>query len=164
MILGNPAQFAVMFEIVNEWNIDSSFNNGILIFSVDWKVYPQNEIINATLNFEIPNLKEYMSNICEDKQLFELPKYEAFIKIYNLRFLEDWDVDEDYRFDISPVAFSDNNCLIFAVSNGSMVRVLATSNLEYIKAESRYDLKNIEISEAYITIEEWNEILLKLAI
>lgn len=76
----------------------------------------------------------------------------------------DWDMDEDYRFDISPVAFSDNNCLIFAVSNGSMVRVLATSNLEYIKAESRYDLKNIEISEAYITIEEWNEILLKLAI
>ena len=164
MILGNPAQFAVMFEIVNEWNIDSSFNNGILIFYVDWKVYPQNEIINATLNFEIPNLKECMSNICEDKQLFELPKYEAFIKIYNLRFPEDWDVDEDYRFDISPVAFSDNNCLIFAVSNGSMVRVLATSNLEYIKAESRYDLKNIEISEAYITIEEWNEILLKLAI
>lgn len=91
-------------------------------------------------------------------------EYEAFIKIYNLRFPEDWDVDEDYRFDISPVAFSDNNCLIFAVSNGSMVRVLATSNLEYIKAESRYGLKNIEISEAYITIEEWNEILLKLAI
>lgn len=109
MILGNPAQFAVMFEIVNEWNIDSSFNNGILIFSVDWKVYPQNEIINATLNFEIPNLKECMSNICEDKQLFELPKHEAFIKIYNLRFPEDWDVDEDYRFDISPVDFSDNN-------------------------------------------------------
>ena len=53
-------------------------------------------------------------------------EYEAFIKIYNLRFPEDWDVDEDYRFDISPVAFSDNNCLIFAVSNGSMVRVLAT--------------------------------------
>ena len=26
------------------------------------------------------------------------------------------------------------------------------------------DLKNIEISEVYITIEEWNEILLKLAI
>ena len=67
-------------------------------------------------------------------------EYEAFIKIYNLRFPEDWDMDEDYRFDISPVAFSDNNCLIFAVSNGSMVRVLATSNLEYIKAESRYDL------------------------
>lgn len=63
MILGNPAQFAVMFEIVNEWNIDSSFNDDILIFSVDWKVYPQNEIINATLNFEIPNLKECMSNI-----------------------------------------------------------------------------------------------------
>ena len=30
-------------------------------------------------------------------------EYEAFIKIYNLRFPEDLDMDEDYRFDISPV-------------------------------------------------------------
>ena len=30
-------------------------------------------------------------------------EYEASIKIYNLRFPEDWDVDEDYRFDILPV-------------------------------------------------------------
>lgn len=164
MILGDPARFAVIFEIVNKWNIDSSFNNGILMFSIDWKVYPRNEIINATLNFEIPNLKKCMSNICVDEQIFGLPKYEAFIKIYNLRFPEDWNVDEDYRFDISPVIFSDNNCLIFAVSNGSMVRVLATSNLEYVKAESRYNLKNIEVSDTYITIEEWNEILLRLTI
>ena len=57
MILGEPARFAVIFEIVDEWNADSSLNNGILMFSVDWKVYPGNEIINAKLNFEIPNLK-----------------------------------------------------------------------------------------------------------
>ena len=107
----------------------------------------------------------------DKKKAFDsiLPNAEAFIKIYNLRFPEDWNVDEDYRFDISPVVFSDNNCLIFAVSNGSMVRVLAASNLEYIKAESRYNLKNIisyfcKVSETYITIEAWNEIVLKLAI
>ena len=69
-----------------------------------------------------------------------------------------------YTDDISPEVFSDNNCLIFAVSNGSMIRILATSNLEYIKPESRYNLKNIEVSETYITIEEWNEILMKLTI
>ena len=135
MILGEPARFAVIFEIVDEWNVDSSFNNGILMFSVDWKVYPGNEIINATLNFEIPNLKECMSNIGVNEQIFGLPPNEAFITIYNLRFPEDWDVDEDCRFDISPEVFSDNNCLIFAVSNGSMIRILATSNLEYIKPE-----------------------------
>ena len=37
---------------------------------------------------------------CSVKFRFEC---EAFIKIYNLPFPEDWDVDEDYRFDISPV-------------------------------------------------------------
>ena len=105
-----------------------------------------------------------MSNIGVNEQIFGLPPNEAFITIYNLRFPEDWDVDEDCRFDISPEVFSDNNCLIFAVSNGSMIRILATSNLEYIKPESRYNLKNIEVSETYITIEEWNEILMKLTI
>ena len=164
MILGDPAQFAIMFEIVNKWNIDSSFSNGILTFFINGKIYPKGEAINVTLNFEIPNMKRNMSNICVDAQIFELPKYEAFIKIYSLRFPDDWDIAEDYRFDISPIAFSDNNCLIFAVSNGNMVRVLATSNLEYIVAESKYDLENIEIGETYITIDEWNDILSKLAI
>lgn len=164
MIIGEPAKFAVIFEIVREWNIDSSFNNGILIFSVDYKIYPGNDIVNATLNYEIPNLKDCMSKIGVDEQLFELPQEEAFTKLYDLRFPEDWDNDEDYRFDISPAIFSDNNCLVFAVSNGMKVRVLATSNLEYIKTESRHNLKNIEISETYISIEEWNEILLKLDI
>lgn len=107
---------------------------------------------------------QLMSNIGVNEQIFGLPPNEAFITIYNLRFPEDWDVDEDCRFDISPEVFSDNNCLIFAVSNGSMIRILATSNLEYIKPESRYNLKNIEVSETYITIEEWNEILMKLTI
>ena len=164
MILGEPAKFAIVFDVVKEWNTDSSFNNGVLMISVDWKVYPGNEIVNATLNFEIPNLKDCMSNIGVDEQLFELPKDEAFTKMYDLRFPEDWDVDEDYRFDISPEIISDNDCLIFAVSNGMQVRVLAATNLEYIKTESRFNLKNIEISETYISIEEWNEILSKLDI
>ncbi len=163
MVLGDPDRFAVIFEIVDEWNIDSSFNNGILMFSVDGKVYPRNEIMNATLNFELPNLKRCMSDICVNEQIFGLSKYEAFINIYNLRFPKDRDVDGDYRYDISPVVFSDNNCLVFAVSNGDMMRVLAASDLEYIKAESRHDLKNIEVNETYITIVKWNEILLKLS-
>ena len=44
-----------------------------------------------------------------------------------------------------------------------MLRLFLTSNEQKKKKDNKY-LKNIEISEAYITIEEWNEILLKLAI
>ncbi|MBQ8603797.1 MAG: hypothetical protein IJ410_03000 [Oscillospiraceae bacterium] len=75
-----------------------------------------------------------------------------------------WNVDADYRFDISPLSFSDDHCLVFAVSNGKQVRILAASDLEYIKAESRYNLDNIKISETYISIAEFNEILSKLSV
>lgn len=30
MILGNPDKFAIIMEVVSEWNMDQSFNNGIL--------------------------------------------------------------------------------------------------------------------------------------
>ena len=82
--------------------------------------------------------------------------------MYNLRFPEDCNIEENYNFDISPASCSDNNCLIFAVSNGMQVRILASSDLEYIITESRYNLENIDISEVFISIEEWNEILSKL--
>lgn len=164
MILGNPDKLAIIIEVVSDWNIDQSFNNGVLIFSVDGKAYPSNEIVNATLNSEIPHLKDCMSNVGIDERLFNLPKDEAFTKMYNLRFPEDWSIDADYRFDISPLSFSDKNCLIFAVSDGKQVRILVVSDLEYIKAESKYNLNNIEIGEIYISMAEFNEILLKLSV
>lgn len=162
MILGNPDKFAIIIEVVSDWNIDQSFNNGVLIFSVDGKLYPGDEIVNATLNSELPHLKDCMSNVGIDERLFNLSKDEAFSEMYNLYSTEDWNVDADYCFDISPLSFTDDDCLIFAVSNGTETRILAASELKYIKAESRYSLDNIEISEAYVSVVEFNEILSKL--
>ena len=162
MILGNPDKFAIIIEVVSDWNIDQSFNNGVLIFSVDGKAYPSNNIVNATLNSELPHLKDCMSNIGIDERLFNLSKDEAFSEMYNMYSTEDWNVDADYCFDISPLSFADDDCLIFAVSNGAEIRILAASELKYIKAESRYSLNNIEISEAYVSVVEFNEILSKL--
>ena len=162
MILGNPDKFAIIMEVVSDWNIDQSFNNGVLIFSVDGKVFPKKEIVNATLNSELPYLKECMRNVGIDERLFGLPKDEAFSEIYSLRSPEDLNIDSDYRYDISPISFADDDCLIFAVSNGTEIRILASSELKYIKAESRYSLDNIEISEAYVSVVEFNEILSKL--
>ena len=42
-----------------------------------------------------------------------------------------------------------------------MIRIML-SNLNYIKAESRHDLKNNEVQEVYITIEELNKIIVGL--
>ena len=164
MILGNPDKFAIIMEVVNDWNIDQSFNNGVLFFTIEGKIFPCNEVVNATLNSEIPQLKRCISSVGTDERLFSLPKDEAFTEMYNLRSPKDWSIDADYRFDISPLSFSDKNCLKFAVSDGKQVRILAVADLEYIIAESRYNLKNIDISEVYITVAELNDILLKLSI
>ena len=37
MIIGDPYKFSIMLDMVEEWNIDSSFYNGILFFSIDGK-------------------------------------------------------------------------------------------------------------------------------
>lgn len=164
MILGNPDKFAIIMEVVSDWNINQSFNNGMLIFFVDGKLYPGDEIVNATLNSELPHLKDCMSNVGIDERLFNLSKDEAFSEMYNLYSTEDLNINADYCFDISPLSFLDDNCLIFAVSNGAEIRILAASELKYIKAESRYNLDNIEIGETYISVAEFNEILSKLSI
>ena len=165
MILGIPDKFAIIIEIVDEWNDDDTFNNGVLMYCVNWEVYPKSYVANATLSFELWEMKKSFSNIGIDERIFNLPKEEAFTELYKLRFPDyDNDVDEDYHFDISPTCFSDNNCYIFAVSNGKQIRILAVSDLEYIVEESTHNLENIEIGETYISVEEMNEIISKLNI
>jgi hypothetical protein len=39
-----------------------------------------------------------------------MQKNKAFAEIYNMTFPKDIDVDNDYRFDITPQSFADNDC------------------------------------------------------
>lgn len=48
MILGDPYKFAILSGMIDEWNIDHVFCNGILLFCVDGDIYPR-EIVTATL-------------------------------------------------------------------------------------------------------------------
>lgn len=156
MILGDPYKFAVINKTIKEWNIDKTFCNGVLLFCVDGSIYPK-EILTATLKSEINPLKESLKNIAINNELFNMRKEEAFSQIYNITFPIDSDLDNNYQFDITPLSFAEDNCYIFAVSNGVQVRVLA-SKLKYIKEKSRHNLKNININESYISAQEIYEI------
>ena len=57
---------------------------------------------------------------------------------------EDFNIDNGYQFDITTLSFSDNNCYIFAVSNGAQVRILA-SKLKYAVETSKHLLENADI-------------------
>ena len=132
-MIGNPYKFSIIIDTINEWNIDESFCNGILLFCVNGNLFP-NEIFTATLKCEVPILKEKLKNLSVDKKLYDLPKDKAFAEIYNITYPSDWDMGNDYRFDITPSSLSDRDYFIFAISNGKKVRIMA-SKMNYIIEE-----------------------------
>lgn len=162
MMLGNPYKFSIIIDIIDEWNIDDAFCNGVLIFCVDGKFFPS-EVISATLKCEVQPLREKLRNFTIDEKLYNMQKDKAFVEMYNITFPFDTYADNDCRFDISPLSFSDDNCFAFAVSNGKQVRIMA-SKLNYIIEDSRHELKNINVSEAFIDISELNKIISEINI
>ncbi len=46
MIIGDPYKFAILSEVINEWNIDDAFCNGVLLFCVNGDIYPK-EVVTA---------------------------------------------------------------------------------------------------------------------
>lgn len=129
MIIGDPYKFAILSGVINEWNIDDTFCNGVLLFCVNGDIYPK-EVVTATLRCEIEYLKQKLRSLTIDKRLYALPPQQAFAEIYGITFPEDTDSDNEDCFDITPPSLSDHNCFVFAVCNGVNVRVLA-SELAY---------------------------------
>lgn len=162
MILGNPYKFSVFISTIKEWNIYNEFCNGVLLFCIDGNIFPK-KIVTATLKCEIQLLKEKLRNLITNERLYNMQRDKAFAEIYNITFPEDISIDNDYRFDITPESFADENCYVFAVSNGKEVRIMATK-LNYIVEESRHELSNVDISETFIEIEDLNQIISQLEI
>jgi len=162
MILGNPYKFSVFISTIKEWNIDNEFCNGVLLFCIEGNIFPK-KIVTATLKYEIQLLKEKLRNLITNERLYNMQRDKAFAEIYNITFPEDISIDNDYRFDITPESFADENCYVFAVSNGKKVRIMATK-LNYIVEESRHELSNVDISETFIEIEDLNQIISQLEI
>lgn len=156
MVIGDPYTFSVFAQVIDSWNQDDTFRNGILIICIDGILYPQ-EVFTATLKYDAWYLQNNLKNIPVTTNLFEQPKNQLFIELYN----QDYCGKNDYRFGIAPPVLTDHNCYIFAVSDGKNIRILA-SKLKYIKETGMHDLKNIQIHEAYVTSENINEIVTKL--
>ena len=157
MIIGDPYKFAILSGGINEWNIDNTFCNGVLLFCVNGDIYPK-EVVTATLQCEIEYLKQKLRSLTIDKRLYALPPQQAFAEIYDITFPEDIYNDNNDCFDITPAALSDCNCFVFAVRDGVNIRILA-SKLTYEREDSRHKLENIIISESFLTVAELREII-----
>lgn len=165
MIIGNPDCFAVIVDVVESWNVDKSFQNGILFFAISSEIFPK-EIQSATLSYEFAELTESLKNIPVNRKIFSMPTEKAYNELHNLVYPDDpddWDIDNDYRYSISTPSFYDHNYLVFAVSNGEKIRILA-ARPDYCKEESRDILEGVKITETFIDVSELNDIIDKLSV
>ncbi len=160
MIIGDPDIFAIVADVVESWNSDKSFNNGLLFLSINGVFFPK-EIIDSTLNTEVYELIKNLENIKENINLFQMSKEEAFVYIYKLIFPEDYNVDSDYSYNITPFVLWDNSYYVFMVSKDGENRILA-SKLQYLKEECVHNLQELEVIETYISAEKLQEMLEKL--
>lgn len=159
MIIGNPYTFSIIIDIVDEWNIDKSFNNGLLFIGINGVLIPD-KILNATLNVEIPLLIKKIENPVKDMEIFSMKKNKAFICIYKKVFLDSSD-ETNYGYDISPWEFLDNDYFVFMVSDGDQVRILS-ARLEYIIEESCHNLEEIDVIDTYISNAELGKAVAQL--
>lgn len=160
MNIGDPYLFSIIISKVEEWNIDDAFDNGVLFFCINGELFPK-KIINATLKYEIPMLKEKLLNVAIDKRLFNLPSDKVLVELYDFTFSEEDDRDDDYRFNVTPDCFADLDYYMFAVSDGNRVRILATK-LCYERKNARHILQNLDIHETYVSLDEMRILLSKL--
>ncbi len=161
MIIGNPDCFAVIVDVVEGWNVDKSFQNGILFLAISSEIFPK-EIQSATLSYEFAELTESLKNIPVDRKIFSMPTEKAYNELHNLVYPDDWDIDNDYRYSISTPSFYDHNYLVFAVSNGEKIRILAGKPY-YCREESRDILEGVKITETFIDVSDMDKITDKLS-
>ncbi len=160
MIIGKPYSFALFIDVVKDWNLDNSFNNGILFININQTIFP-NKLIDATLNTELCELIDNFEHIKENNDLFMMEKNKAFECIYKLTFPDNYDIDNDYSYNVTPFALWDNDYFVFMVSSGKKIRILS-SELTYSKEKSVHDLIGIEVIETFISVDELQDIVQEL--
>lgn len=157
MIIGEPYNFAIIFDIVDRWNKDENFKNGILFFSINDTVFPKQFNV-ITLSTELRKVYGALQNIAENKGIFSMKKEDAFKSIFRITYPENFDTDNDYRYIISPDEINDSGNYIFALSDGENIRILASS-LEYDIENSTYFFDGINVIEGYIKEKELDDML-----
>ena len=102
MIIGNPYKFAIIVNVINEWNPKGdTWRNGVLLFSVDGELFTK-ELHTAVLNSEIQPLKEKLMNITINEEIYNMEKEQAYFQMEKIRFPYSYNPDayEDYQYDI----------------------------------------------------------------
>lgn len=153
MVAGNPDKFAIIMEKVDDWCKDG-FVNGLLYVYVSGEVFPK-EYRRTPISTDLRGVQNYaFIKPPVDERLFALSDLALFDEIRRLRYpaqcAGDNEADEEYRFDIELNELADAGYELFAVSDGTNIRVLIGYWV---------DLENFELMNSVrIPLEEFTKI------
>ena len=157
MVIGDPYGFAIITQEISDWNPEgTAFHNGVLMICVNGTFFPK-EIVTSTLGMEIYQLVNDLQSISCCSRLFTLPKNEAFAEIYDMSYPTNWEVYNNYDYNVTPESLCDQNCFVFLIFYQKKIRFLAANPL-YNIAESKHNLSDLSISEAIISQDEISSI------
>lgn len=159
MVIGKPDSFSVLIKKINSWNTgDGGFCNGILLFSVNGRVFPD-EFFVVTLSRAVFLLRKHFQSLVNSEKLFLAKKEDAFQAMYNASHpIEDNDI-VNYNFDLTPEDISDRGYFMFAVQNGNRTRIMVSNQLKYEAMEGKHDLNGAQITETIISNTELEKII-----
>jgi hypothetical protein len=127
MIAGDPYKFAIITEFIPNWNLNNSWHNGVILFSINGNLL-FNEIRTSTLDVDlyefINNIKRLDADLPINTLIYEMEKYSAFIEMYNTSFPSDINIPNNYTYRISTSILEDDNYYIFAVASRNSIRIL----------------------------------------
>lgn len=174
MIAGDPNNFAIMIEPIEEWsNPELHWLEGVFDFIFQGK-YLSEKIYSYTFNdiFSRKDIPEFFSSekdIIEDKQIFEMDKNSAFkvmIDNFNPYILdkeceiEEW--DQTYKYFLPPDDMNSFGIYTVVVRHKNMARILGAKLNDLItKIDGEKEWKprdNFIIHEAFLEVEELNNI------
>ncbi len=146
MLFGNPDKFAFLIERVPEWESDS-FINGIMYVYLNGKMYPdtlRTTTLNTDLDFlfnsTMPNFQPKVN-----ADLYRMSTADLFKKLCEITFPEDYDIENDYSYQVPLQEIEDSGYYFFVVAYKNNVRILAG---KYFNEDIIFDDENeINISE-----------------
>lgn len=99
MVIGDPYKFSILFDRVKSWNASLNDNNGFFGLSIYGKMFPDT-VINAIIPVSLFELKNSLSNIPVNEEIYNLSSNDAFKALYNLVYPQNYDYN-DYRYELA---------------------------------------------------------------
>lgn len=156
MVIGDPYKFSILFDRVKSWNASLNDNNGFFGLSIYGKMFPDT-VINAIIPVSLFELKNSLSNIPVNEEIYNLSSNDAFKALYNLVYPQNYDYN-DYRYELATADLTDNNNLVFAVGGKEKIRIFA-AKLEYDVEESYHIFDESALLEVILDKSEVNKII-----